>query len=182
EAARPHPETAGRIATAVDRRLDLGPAARPTLFPLVTGLLRDGPEPLRAALATVLAASDSRTSGGRTFNSGASGTPRAELLDFLLAREQEPSVLVAVLHAAASETGPADDVRALVHRTGLVLSRTPEGATRFDRALVDLGRHVPGFATRMTRWLADTPDEWAAVVGPGTRRTLENLGGARVPA
>ncbi|MFJ3648373.1 trypsin-like peptidase domain-containing protein [Streptomyces murinus] len=194
EAARPHPETAGRIATAVDRRLDLGPAARPALFPLVTGLLRDGPEPLRAALATVLAASDSRTSGGRgrtfdsrasdgrTFGSGASGTPRAELLDFLLAREQEPSVLVAVLHAAASETGPADDVRALVHRTGLLLSRTPEGATRFDRALVDLGRHVPGFATRMTRWLADTPDEWAAVVGPGTRRTLENLGGARVPA
>ncbi|TGZ12743.1 hypothetical protein DV517_68270 [Streptomyces sp. S816] len=182
EAARPHPETAGRIATAVDRRLDHGPAARPTLFPLVTGLLRDGPEPLRAALATVLAASDSRTSGGRTFDSGASGTPRAELLDFLLAREQEPSVLVAVLHAAASETGPADDVRALVHRTGLLLSRTPEGATRFDRALVDLGRHVPGFATRMTRWLADTPDEWAAVVGPGTRRTLENLGGARVPA
>ncbi|MFC7869470.1 trypsin-like peptidase domain-containing protein [Streptomyces murinus] len=184
EAARPHPETAGRIATAVDRRLDLGPAARPALFPLVTGLLRDGPEPLRAALATVLAASDSRTPGGRgrTFDSGASGTPRAELLDFLLAREQEPSVLVAVLHAAASETGPADDVRALVHRTGLLLSRTPEGATRFDRALVDLGRHVPGFATRMTRWLADTPDEWAAVVGPGTRRTLENLGGARVPA
>ncbi|MFJ8093677.1 trypsin-like peptidase domain-containing protein [Streptomyces griseofuscus] len=192
EAARPHPETAGRIAAAVDRRLDHGPAARPTLFPLVTGLLRDGPEPLRAALATVLAASDSRTSGsrasdsrtsgGRTFDSGASGTPRAELLDFLLAREQEPSVLVAVLHAAASETGPADDVRALVHRTGLLLGRTPEGATRFDRALVDLGRHVPGFATRMTRWLADTPDEWAAVVGPGTRRTLENLGGARVPA
>ncbi|MFZ4239857.1 trypsin-like peptidase domain-containing protein [Streptomyces murinus] len=182
EAARPHPETAGRIATAVDRRLDHGPAARPTLFPLVTGLLRDGPEPLRAALATVLAASDNRTSGGRTFDSGASGTPRAELLDFLLAREQEPSVLVAVLHAAASETGPADDVRALVHRTGLLLSRTPEGATRFDRALVDLGRHVPGFATRMTRWLAGAPDEWAAVVGPGTRRTLENLGGARVPA
>ncbi|MBA9048460.1 MULTISPECIES: trypsin-like peptidase domain-containing protein [Streptomyces] len=192
EAARPHPETAGRIAAAVDRRLDHGPAARPTLFPLVTGLLRDGPEPLRAALATVLAASDSRTSGsrasdsrtsgGRTFDSGASGTPRAELLDFLLAREQEPSVLVAVLHAAASETGPADDVRALVHRTGLLLGRTPEGATRFDRALVDLGRHVPGFATRMTRWLAGTPDEWAAVVGPGTRRTLENLGGARVPA
>ncbi|MFY4718540.1 trypsin-like peptidase domain-containing protein [Streptomyces sp. LaBMicrA B280] len=182
EAARPHPETAGRIATAVDRRLEHGPAARPILFPLVTGLLRDGPEPLRAALATVLAASDSRTSDSRTPGSRASSSPRAELLDFLLAREQEPSVLVAVLHAAASETGPADDVRALVHRTGLLLGRTPEGATRFDRALVDLGRHVPGFATRMTRWLADTPEEWAAAVGPDTRRTLENLGVARVPA
>ncbi|MER8060177.1 MULTISPECIES: trypsin-like peptidase domain-containing protein [unclassified Streptomyces] len=184
EAARPHPETAGRIATAVDHRLTQGPAARPVLFPLVTGLLRDGPEPLRAALATVLAASDTRATGspGPGRATRVPGSPRAELLDFLLAREQEPSVLVAVLHAAASETGPADDVRALVHRTGLLLGRTPEGATRFDRALVDLGRHVPGFATRMTRWLADAPEEWAAVVGPTTRRTLENLGGARVPA
>ncbi|MEU3029947.1 trypsin-like peptidase domain-containing protein [Streptomyces incarnatus] len=184
EAARPHPETAGRIATAVDHRLAHGPAARPVLFPLVTGLLRDGPEPLRAALATVLAAADTRACGVPRTGPGtrAPGSPRAELLDFLLAREQEPSVLVAVLHAAASDTGPADDVRALVHRTGLLLGRTPEGATRFDRALVDLGRHVPGFATRMNRWFADTPDDWAAVVGPSTRRTLENLGGARVPA
>ncbi|MEW2620056.1 serine protease [Streptomyces sp. NPDC048106] len=180
EAVRPHPETAGRVATATGRRLDHGPSARPVLFPLVTGLLRDGPEPLRAALATILAAS----------GAPASRPLRRELLDFLLGREREPSVLVAVLHAAASETGPADapadvpadGVRGLVHRTGLLLGRTPEGATRFDRALVDLGRHVPGFATRMTRWLADTPDEWAAVVGPSTRRTLENLAGARVPA
>ncbi|MFH8338043.1 trypsin-like peptidase domain-containing protein [Streptomyces sp. AM6-12] len=223
EAARPHPETAGRIATAVEHRLEPDPAARPVLFPLVTGLLREGSEPLRAALATVLAAPGTRVPG----------SPRAELLDFLLAREKEPSVLVAVVHAAVSETGPAvsetgpavseaglavsetgsavpetgpaasgavqevleagrgavesgsrsvEEVRALVHRTGLLLGRTPEGATRFDRALADLGRHVPGFAARMTRWLADAPDEWAAVVGPSTRRTLEILGGARVPA
>ncbi|WP_257585437.1 MULTISPECIES: trypsin-like peptidase domain-containing protein [unclassified Streptomyces] len=164
EAVRPHPETAGRVAAAVDRGLARAPA-HPALFPLVTGLLKDGPEPLRAALATVLTAP---------------GSPRRELLEFLLDREREPSVLDAVLHAAAGGEGPAE--RGLVHRTGLLLGRTPEGATRFDRALVDLARHVPGFAARMTRWLADAPDDWAAVVGPSTRRTLENLAGARVPA
>ncbi|MFF9180835.1 trypsin-like peptidase domain-containing protein [Streptomyces misionensis] len=164
EAVRPHPETAGRVAAAVDRRLARVPT-HPALFPLVTGLLKDGPEPLRAALATVLTAP---------------GSPRRELLQFLLDREREPSVLDAVLHAAAGGEGHAE--RGLVHRTGLLLGRTPEGATRFDRALVDLGRHVPGFAARMTHWLADAPDDWAAVVGPGTRRTLENLAGARVPA
>ncbi|SED72923.1 serine protease, S1-C subfamily, contains C-terminal PDZ domain [Streptomyces misionensis] len=164
EAVRPHPETAGRVAAAVDRRLARVPT-HPALFPLVTGLLKDGPEPLRAALATVLAAP---------------GSPRRELLEFLLDREREPSVLDAVLHAAAGGEGSAE--RGLVHRTGLLLGRTPEGATRFDRALVDLARHVPGFAARMTRWLADAPDDWAAVVGPSTRRTLENLAGTRVPA
>ncbi|WP_186785202.1 trypsin-like peptidase domain-containing protein [Streptomyces misionensis] len=164
EAVRPHPETAGRVAAAIDRRL-AGTAAHPALFPLVTGLLEDGPEPLRAALATVLTAP---------------GAPRRELLEILLDREREPSVLDAVLHAAAG--GDHEAERDLVHRTGLLLGRTPEGATRFDRALVDLGRHVPGFAARMARRLAEAPDDWDAVVGPSTRRTLEILAGARVPA
>jgi hypothetical protein len=31
-------------------------------------------------------------------------------------------------------------------------------------------------------WLAERPQEWAAVVGPGTRRMIENLAGVRVPA
>lgn len=60
--------------------------------------------------------------------------------------------------------------------------RTPEGAARFDRGVVDLGRHVPGFAARMAAWLTEEPQEWAAVVGPGTRRMIENLAGVRVPA
>ncbi|MCT9145137.1 hypothetical protein, partial [Streptomyces violarus] len=75
-----------------------------------------------------------------------------------------------------------DDLRDLVHRVGLLLVRTPEGAGRFDRALVDLGRHVPGFAARAAGWLADAPEEWAAVVGPSSRRMIENLAGVRVPA
>ncbi|WP_425347971.1 hypothetical protein [Streptomyces durhamensis] len=174
EAVRLHPQTAGRIAAHVDRRLAQGPTNRPVLLPLVTGLLDDAPEQLRAALATVLAAPATP----------ASRPLRRELLEFLLAREQHPYVLDAVLHTAAEHgDGRAEEeARGLVHRTGLLLVRTPEGATHFDRALVDLGRQVPGFAARMARWLAAAPGDWAAVVGPSTRRMLENLAGIRVPA
>ena len=169
EAVRLRPETAGDVAAYVDRRLDQGPAVRAVLFPLVTGLL-DGPEPVRAAVAAVLAAP----------GAPASRPLRQELLTFLLDHEREPSVLVALLPAVAERDG--DDVRDLVHRTGLLLVRTPDGATRFDRGLVDLGRHVPGFAARVAGWLAESPQEWAAVVGPSTRRMIENLAGVRVPA
>ncbi|MGW5495899.1 hypothetical protein [Streptomyces olivaceoviridis] len=176
EALRLRPETAGpvagQVAGHVGRRLEQGPTARPVLLPLVTGLLDGAPEPLRAALATVLAAPG--TPASRPF--------RRELLEFLLAREEEPSVLLAVLHAATEHGGREEEARGLVHRTGLLLVRTPEGATRFDRALVDIGRHVPGFAARMARWLNETPDDWAAVVGPSARRMIESLAGVRVPA
>ncbi|MFD3588467.1 trypsin-like peptidase domain-containing protein [Streptomyces sp. NPDC058683] len=173
EAVELRPETAGQVAGFVERRLDQGVGARAVLLPLVTGLLDDGPEPVRAALATVL---------------GAAGTPvsrplRRELLEFLLAHERDPGVLDALLHAAAVQReDDGDEMRELVRRTGLLLVRTPDGATRFDRGLVDLGRHVPGFAAQMARWLTDTPEEWAAVVGPSTRRMLGNLAGVRVPA
>ncbi|MFH9088398.1 trypsin-like peptidase domain-containing protein [Streptomyces sp. NPDC017673] len=176
EALRLRPETAGpvagQVAGQVERRLEEGPTARPILLPLVTGLLDGGPEPLRAALAAVLAAP----------GTPASRPLRRELLEFLLAREEDPSVLLAVLHAATEHGGRAEEARGLVHRTGLLLVRTPEGATRFDRALVDIGRHVPGFAARMARWLTEAPDDWAAVVGPSTRRMIESMAGVRVPA
>ncbi|MBW8793108.1 MAG: serine protease [Streptomyces sp.] len=173
EAAELRPELAGQVAAFVERRLDQGAEARTVLLPLVTELLDDGPEPVRAALATVL---------------GAAGTPasrplRQELLEYLLDRERDPGVLDALLHAAAVQReDDGDGMRELVRRTGLLLVRTPDGATRFDRGLVDLGRHVPGFAALMARWLTDTPQEWAAVVGPSTRRMLGNLAGVRVPA
>ncbi len=170
EAVERHPETAADVAAYVDRRLDQGPAARAVLFPLVTGLLDGGPEQVRAALATVLA----------TPGAPASRALRRELLESLLIHEQEPAVLAAVLHTAAERGG--DDLRELVHRTGLLLVRTPDGATRFDRGLVDLGRHVPGFAALVAGWLAEAPQEWAAVVGPSARRMIENLAGVRVPA
>ncbi|MFJ6076244.1 trypsin-like peptidase domain-containing protein [Streptomyces sp. NPDC093065] len=164
------PETAGHLAAYVDRRLDRDPAPRAVLLPLVTRLLDEGPEPVRAALAGVLAA-----------DGAAAGAPlRRELREHLLAREHEPAVLDALLHAAARCEG--EELRALVHRTGLLLVRTPDGATRFDRALVDLARHLPGFATGLTGWLTEAPQDWAALVGPSTRRTIEHLAGVRVPA
>ncbi|KOG16756.1 S1 family peptidase [Streptomyces viridochromogenes] len=174
DAVRWRPDTAADVAAYVDRRLDHGPGARAVLLPLVTGLLEGGTEPLRAALAVVLAAP---------------GTPdsralRRELLDFLLAHEHAPAVLDAFLHATVRRGGdrPDDGLRDLVHHTGLLLVRTPDGAARFDRGLVDLGRHVPGFAARVAGWLTDTPQQWTAVVGPSTRRMIENLSGVRVPA
>ncbi|WP_240436068.1 trypsin-like peptidase domain-containing protein [Streptomyces sp. CC0208] len=170
EAVERRPETAGDVAAYVDRRLDQGPAARAVLLPLVTGLLDGGPEGVRGALAAVLAGP----------GAPASRPLRQELLDFLLDHEREPEVLVALLPAAAARADA--DIRELVHRIGLLLVRTPDGATRFDRGLVDLGRHVPGFAALVAGWLTDRPQEWAAVVGPGTRRMIENLAGVRIPA
>jgi hypothetical protein len=193
EAMERRPEAVGDLAAHVDERLDGGGTdATAVLFPLVTGLLDGGPEPLRAALAGVLAGP---------------GALRRELLDFLLAREREPAVLDAVLHSAGRLSGP--DLRVLVHRTGLLLGRTPDGAARFDRALTDLARHVPGFAAQIAGWLTGEsgesgkqgepresgkpgepresgkpgePREWAGLVGPSTRRTIEKLAGPRVPA
>ncbi|MFF5479620.1 trypsin-like peptidase domain-containing protein [Streptomyces sp. NPDC012935] len=174
EAAQRRPETAVDVAAYVDRRLDHGPGARAVLFPLVTGLLDGGTEQVRAALAAVLAAP---------------GTPdsralRCELLDFLLAHEHAPAVLDALLHAAVRRGGdrPGHGLRDLVHHIGMLLVRTQDGAARFDRGLVDLCRHVPGFAARVAAWLTATPQDWAAVVGPSTRRMIENLAGVRVPA
>ena len=164
------PETAAHLGVYVDRCLDHGPTARAILFPLVTGLLDGGPASARTALAPVLAAP----------GTPASRPLRRELLEFLLTHEHDPAVLDALLHTAGRRDD--DEIRDLVHRTGRLLVRTPAGATRFDRGLVDLGRHVPGFAALMARWLADTPEDWAAVVGPSTRRMIENLAGVGVPA
>ncbi|MFF8034373.1 trypsin-like peptidase domain-containing protein [Streptomyces sp. NPDC016626] len=170
EAAERRPELTGHVAAYADRRLDRGPAVRAVLRGLITGLLDGGPQPLRAALAAVLAAP----------GTPASRPLRRELLDVLLTRETDPGVLEAVLRAAARNTGP--DLRVLVHGAGLLLARTAEGAARLDRCLADLGRHVPGFAAAVAGWLADAPREWALLVGPGTRRTLENPADTTVPA
>ncbi|WP_330287441.1 serine protease [Streptomyces sp. NBC_00576] len=174
EVAERNPETAGHVAEYVDRRLDHGPTGRPVLLPLVTGLLDGGPAPVRAALATVLAAP----------GTPASNPLRHELLEALLAREHDPTVLDALLRATAEGATRHGELRTrgLVHRCGLLLVGTPDGATRFDCGLVELSRRVPGFAVLVAGWLTETPGEWAAVVGPSTRRMIENLAGVRVPA
>ncbi|MFJ9620172.1 serine protease [Streptomyces sp. NPDC101181] len=174
-----HPADGTDAAEYVDLRLEHGPAARALLLPLVTGLLRDrpAPPPVRAALARVLAGAGSADSRPL----------RAELLEVLLEFEQttgrDPGVLEALLRAAAEGSGRRPEIRtrALVHRTGMLLVRTSEGAARFDRGLVAAAREVPGFAALVTRWLADAPQEWAAVVGPSARRTVEALETSRPP-
>ncbi|WP_371662912.1 trypsin-like peptidase domain-containing protein [Streptomyces sp. NBC_00280] len=174
EVAERHPETAGHLAAYVDRRLDHGPTVRPVLLPLVSGLLDGGRAPVRAALATVLAAPGAPVSHAL----------RHELLEALLTREHDPTVLDALLRATAEGASRHGEprTRGLVHRCGLLLVRTPDGATRFDCVLVELARRVPGFAVLVAGWLTDTPGEWAVVVGPSTRRMIENLAGVRVPA
>ncbi|WP_369249583.1 trypsin-like peptidase domain-containing protein [Streptomyces sp. R41] len=168
------PEAAAHVAAYVDRRLEYGPTAGAVLFPLVSGLVEGCPAPVRAALAAVLAAPGTR----------ASRPLRRELLDLLLAHERDPAVLDTLLKAAADGAvrRGEEPTRELVHRAGLLLVRTPAGATGFDRGLVELARHVPGFADLVARWLTAAPEEWASVVGPSTRRMIENLAGVRVPA
>ncbi|MEW2120711.1 serine protease [Streptomyces sp. NPDC005474] len=174
EVAERYPQTAGHLAEYVDRRLDHGPTVRPVLLPLVTGLLDGGPAPVRRALATVLAAP----------GIPASHPLRHELLEALLVREHDPGVLDSLLRATVESATRQGEprTRGLVHRCGLLLVRTPDGATRFDCCLVELSRRVPGFAVLVAGWLTETPGEWAAVVGPSTRRMIENLAGVRVPA
>ncbi|MEU9999605.1 serine protease [Streptomyces sp. NPDC050848] len=167
-----HPDGARHAAAFVDRRLEDGPAARAVLFPLVCGLIRGRPAQVRSALAPVLAAP----------GTGASRLLRTELLDVLLDHERygarDLGVLDALLRAAAldCERRPEVRTRELVHRTGLLLVRTPEGATCLDRRLVELAREVPAFAAQLSGWLAADPHDWAVVVGPSTRRTVQRLG------
>ncbi|SPE58570.1 hypothetical protein SNS2_4128 [Streptomyces netropsis] len=165
-----HPEGAAHVAAFVDRRLEAGPAGRAVLFPLVADLLRTHPAQVRRALAPVLAAP---------------GTPvsrplRQELLEVLLECEQygpherDVTVLDTLLRAVVSGAGERGEARTrdLVHRTGLLMARTPEGAACFDRRLTQLARDVPAFGAQVRGWLRTAPAQWAVVVGPAARIRL----------
>jgi hypothetical protein len=168
-----HPEGAARHAASyVDRCLERGPTGRSVLLPLALELLRTPTPAVRIALAPVLAAPGTAASRGL----------RGELLDVLLGQERDPDVLVAVLDAAARGAVRRGQPRTrdLVHRTATLLARTPEGAARFDRELVELAGAVPGFAALTARWIGAEPDEWATLVGPSARRTVESVAGTRV--
>ncbi|MFJ7968989.1 serine protease [Streptomyces sp. NPDC096324] len=178
------PGVAAYMAADVDRRIDHGSATPGALFPLVSGLLETCGTPLRSALAQVLATPGGRAPGDRASGDPAAASLRRELLDLLLAHERDPAVLDTVLRAAADGLDRRGETptRELVHRVGLLLVRTPAGAGAFDRGLADLARRVPGFATLLARWVTGTPEEWSVLVGPGTRRLIESLAGARAPA
>lgn len=175
DALEARPEAIASAAAYFDRRLEQGPEARTVLFPLVAGLLHSRLPQVRAALAPVLAAP----------GTAASQALRSDLLDVLLGQERDPAVLESVLRSVACGAAEIGEppTRERVHRAGLLLGRTPEGASRFDRCVVELARSDPGFAALVTGWLRDAPQEWAALVGPSASRTLTDLaGGAPVPA
>jgi hypothetical protein len=153
------PDGAVHAAAYLHRRLEQGPDGRDVLFPLVTHLVRGRPARVRGALAPVLAAS----------GAPASRPLRAELLEVLLRYEQyearDLTVLDDLLCAAAHGCGTREEerTRSLVHRTGLLLVRTPKGAACFDRRLTELAREVAAFAVLMARWPVADPQQWAAV-------------------
>ncbi|WP_347147197.1 serine protease [Streptomyces sp. W1SF4] len=161
------PEDAPHAAAFVDRRLDQGPAAGPVLRPLVLGLLRGAPRPVRAELAGVLAAPGAE----------ASYPLRAELADVLLREESDPAVLGAFLAglAAGSCRRPEVRTRELLRRTGRQLLRVPGGPAVFEHRTVELARADPAFGALVSRWLTDAATEAAALLGPGARRTVETL-------
>ncbi|MFF1511044.1 trypsin-like peptidase domain-containing protein [Streptomyces sp. NPDC058326] len=169
-----HPEGARHVADFVDRRFEDGPAARAVLHPLVTGLIRGRPAPVRRALAPVLAAP----------GTGASRHLRAELLDVLLTHERyeaeagELSVLEALLTAAAegAESRSEPRTRELTHRVGALWARTPEGAGRLDPALAGLARARPPFAALLARWTVARPGDWVPLLGPETLQALRTHG------
>ncbi|MEU5212049.1 hypothetical protein [Streptomyces sp. NPDC020742] len=175
------PERAARpVATFLAHRLERGPAARAALRPLALELLTGYPTPVRSALAAVLAEP----------GSAAAAPLRRELLEVLLAREtwyadtaphaaaagagRDTRVLEALLRAAADGAGhrPEERTRELVHRTALLLVRTPEGAAFLDRQLQELECRAPGFVRRVAQWADAAPGEWAVVVGPRARAAL----------
>jgi hypothetical protein len=161
-----HPEGAPDVARYLDRRLEQGPGVRAVLLPLVTALLTDHPPEVRRTLVPVLAAPGTHLSRPL----------RQELLDMALAAECDPDVLDALLTAAADgcHRRPPLLTRDLVHRIGLLLGRTPEGAARFDRRIVELAASCPGFARLVREWL-DTGGTWDAVIGPSARRRLQTV-------
>lgn len=164
------PDGAVHAAAYVHRRLEHGPDGRDVLFPLVTHLVRGRPARVRAALAPVLAAA----------GAPASRPLRAELLEVLLRYEQyearDLTVLDGLLCAAAKACGARDEehTRSLVHRTGLLLARTPKGAACFDKRLTELAREVPAFDALMACWPGAEPQQWAAVEACRTLGTGES--------
>jgi hypothetical protein len=163
---RHRPAAAPDVARFVDLRLEQGPGARALLLPFAAALLRDHPARVRRVLVPVFAAPGTHLSRPL----------RQELLDCALHTERDPAVLEALLSAAADHCRQRHPIltRDLVHRLGLLLCRTPEGAALFDRRVVELATDVPDFAVMLRAWLADGGN-WDAVVGPSARRRLETV-------
>ncbi|SHM66700.1 trypsin-like peptidase domain-containing protein [Actinacidiphila paucisporea] len=160
---RHRPAGAAGVARFLDLRLEHGPAVRAVVLPLTTALLRDHPPEVRGTLAAVLAAPGSHLSRPL----------RQELLDAALETERDPDVLDALLAAAADGAArrPPPLTHDLVRRLALLLGRTPEGAARFDRRVVELAAATPDFSRLLLTWLTDTAT-WDPLLGPSARHRL----------
>ncbi|CAG7610047.1 S1C family serine protease [Actinacidiphila bryophytorum] len=160
---RHRPAGAAGVARFLDLRLEQGPAVRAVVLPLTTALLRDHPPEVRSILVAVLAAPGSHLSRPL----------RQELLDAVLETERDPDVLDALLAAAADGAArrPPPLTHDLVRRLALLLGRTPEGAARFDRRVVELAAATPDFSRLLLDWLTDTAT-WDPLVGPSARHRL----------
>ncbi|SEG92869.1 hypothetical protein SAMN05216223_126124 [Actinacidiphila yanglinensis] len=159
---RQHPRSAPDVARYLDLRLEHGPGTRPLLLTLTAALLRDHPAPIRSALLPVFA----------TPGTHLSQPLRHELLDAALETERDPDVLAALLAAAAHSASTQHPLltRDLVHRLALLLTRTPQGAARFDRTVVTLAASHPSFAQLLRGWLTDAT--WDTLLGPSARHDL----------
>lgn len=160
------PESAAAVARYLEVSLERVPAVRAGLLPLAAALPHDHPPAVRAALLPVFGAA----------GSPASRPLRRELLDTALEAERDPDVLAELLAAAARSSTDQHPLltRDLVHRVALLLTRTPHGATRFDRVVVDLAGEYPHFARLLRTWVDDAP--WDCLLGPSARRGLLSTG------
>ena len=163
---RHRPGQVAAVARYLDLRLEQGPGARGVLLPLAAALLRDHPAPVRAALVPVFAAPGSHLSRPL----------RQELLETVLESERDPVVLDALLTAAADGARQRHPLltRDLVHQLALLLVRTPDGAARLDRRIVELAAGAPEFARMVRLWLADG-HVWDTLIGPSAHRTLASV-------
>ncbi|WP_328916522.1 MULTISPECIES: trypsin-like peptidase domain-containing protein [unclassified Streptomyces] len=163
---RHRPGAARHVARYLDLRLEQGPAARALLLPFAAALVREHPPEVRRVLAPVFAAPGTRVSRPL----------RQELLDTVLEAERDPEVLVDLLTAAADGCRTRHPLltRDLVHRLGLLLGRTPQGAARFDLRIVELAGSRPDFIRLLRAWLAEG-STWDALIGPSARRSLDTV-------
>ncbi|MCL2553383.1 MAG: hypothetical protein FWE75_14695, partial [Actinomycetia bacterium] len=98
------------------------------------------------------------------------------LLETVLESERDPVVLDALLTAAADGARQRHPLltRDLVHQLALLLVRTPDGAARLDRRIVELAAGAPEFARMVRLWLADG-HVWDTLIGPSAHRTLASV-------
>lgn len=160
EYAELRPESAAQAVAAFVRD-SLGTAPGGVLGPQIKVLLRVRHAPFRAALARAL---------------GETEALRGEPVDVLLAGEDDPAVLLALLDAVVrrgEQHGEVLDGEAveLVRRIGPAMSRTPEGTAEFDGRLVDLAREIPGFAGLIRTWFAGSPGQRPVTGPPDEGRT-----------